>query len=292
MIGMLKQQMPTQYPGLRNVSQLNRSRMTRHEDTLAKKEHILRFRRFCVLPHARQLLSDGLPIGLGSRALDLLIVLLEARGTLVTKDEIVSRVWPSITVEESNLRVQMTALRAVLGEDRELIKTVPGRGYMFALECDPETVRSSASAAPMAKTIIDTPSQGLRLEPTCSRATEPPTVAIIDDDRAILEALQSLLRSVNICVELFTSVQEFLRRPRLSHPDCLVLDVRLPGQNGLDFFDDLIKADVRVPVIFISGHADIPMSVRAMKSGAIEFLTKPVRHQDLLDAIGRATKCS
>ena len=115
-----------------------------------------------------------------------------------------------------------------------------------------------------------------------------PTVVVIDDDQHIREALQDLLRSVGLRVELFGSVQEFLDSARPDLPGCLVLDVRLPGRSGLDFHDDLVKAKVHLPVIFISGHADVPMSVRAMKAGAVEFLTKPVRHQDLLDAIQRA----
>ena len=115
-----------------------------------------------------------------------------------------------------------------------------------------------------------------------------PTVVVIDDDQDIREALQGLLRSVGLRVELFASVPEFLDGTRPDRPGCLVLDVRLPGRSGLDFHDDLVKAKVHLPVIFISGHADVPMSVRAMKSGAVEFLTKPVRHQDLLDAIQRA----
>jgi FixJ family two-component response regulator len=91
-------------------------------------------------------------------------------------------------------------------------------------------------------------------------------------------------------VELFASVQEFVESARPDRPGCLVLDVRLPGRSGLDFHDDLARANVQMPVIFISGHADIQMSVRAMKAGAVEFLTKPVRHQDLLDAIQRALR--
>jgi FixJ family two-component response regulator len=115
-----------------------------------------------------------------------------------------------------------------------------------------------------------------------------PTVVVIDDDEGIREALQGLLRSVGLSVELFASVPEFLDSNRPDRQGCLVLDVRLPGRSGLDFHDDLVKARVHLPVIFISGHADVPMSVRAMKAGAVEFLTKPVRHQDLLDAIQRA----
>jgi len=111
---------------------------------------------------------------------------------------------------------------------------------------------------------------------------------VIDDDQDIRDALQGLLRSVGLGVELFASVQEFLASGDLTRPGCVVLDVRLPGQSGLDFYDDLVKANVHLPVVFISGHADVQMSVRAMKAGAIEFLTKPVRHQELLDAIQRA----
>lgn len=115
-----------------------------------------------------------------------------------------------------------------------------------------------------------------------------PTVVVIDDDQSVREALQGLLQSVALPVELFASVHDFLGSNRSDVPGCLVLDVRLPGQSGLDFHDDLVKANVTLPVIFISGHADVPMSVRAMKAGAVEFLTKPVRNQDLLDAIHRA----
>jgi FixJ family two-component response regulator len=114
------------------------------------------------------------------------------------------------------------------------------------------------------------------------------TVFIIDDDEEIREALRSLLQSVGLRVELFASVQEFLQGDRADFFGCLVLDIRLPGRSGLDFQDDLVRANVHLPIVFISGYADVPMSVRAMKGGAIEFLTKPVRDQDLLDAIQRA----
>jgi FixJ family two-component response regulator len=111
------------------------------------------------------------------------------------------------------------------------------------------------------------------------------TVAVIDDDPGIREALRGLLRSVGLHAELFASVQEFLGAARPDLPGCLILDVRLPGRSGLDLQEQLARANVQRPIIFISGHADVPMSVRAMKAGAIEFLTKPVRDQDLLDAI-------
>jgi RNA polymerase sigma factor (sigma-70 family) len=110
-------------------------------------------------------------------------------------------------------------------------------------------------------------------------------VFVIDDDAAIRNALRSLIRSVGLQVELFGSAQEFLQRKLPDAPGCLVLDIRLPGISGLDFQRKLIEANIPIPIIFITGHGDIPMSVRAMKAGAVEFLTKPFRDQDLLDAI-------
>jgi FixJ family two-component response regulator len=121
-----------------------------------------------------------------------------------------------------------------------------------------------------------------------SKKAPDPLIAVIDDDRATREALGGLMRSVGLRVELFESVQSFLGRRRSTQPECLVLDVMMPGRSGLDFIDDLATQNSRLPVIFISGEADIRMSVRAMKAGAIEFLTKPVHHQELLDAIKSA----
>jgi len=112
-----------------------------------------------------------------------------------------------------------------------------------------------------------------------------PTIVVIDDDPAIREALGALLRSVGLQVKLLASVGEFFKSGRPEGPSCLVLDVRLPGTSGLDFQCELADANVHLPIIFITGHGDIPMSVQAMKGGAIEFLTKPFRDQDLLDAI-------
>jgi FixJ family two-component response regulator len=111
------------------------------------------------------------------------------------------------------------------------------------------------------------------------------TVIIVDDDPAIREALSSLLRSVGLDVQALASVPEFLKAGRPDGPTCLVLDVRLPGRSGLDFQRELTAANIHLPIVFITGHGDIPMSVQAMKGGAIEFLTKPFRDQDLLDAI-------
>jgi FixJ family two-component response regulator len=117
---------------------------------------------------------------------------------------------------------------------------------------------------------------------------EVPTVFVIDDDAAVRAAIQGLLKSVGLRSESFGTAQEFLWRKRPDGPSCLVLDVRLPGVNGLDFQRELADQGFRIPIIFITGHGDIPMTVKAMKSGAVEFLTKPFRDQDLLDAINQA----
>jgi len=110
-------------------------------------------------------------------------------------------------------------------------------------------------------------------------------VFVVDDDASVRNALKSLIRSVGLQVELFGSAQEFLQSKRPDVPSCLILDIRLPGISGLDFQRKLAEANIPIPIIFITGHGDIPMSVRAMKAGAVEFLAKPFRDQDLLDAI-------
>ena len=117
---------------------------------------------------------------------------------------------------------------------------------------------------------------------------QEPVVFVIGDDRMIREGLQSLIRSVGLRVEMFASAQEFLGAKRPDAPACLVLDVRMPGLSGLDLQLKLRDGGIPIPIIFITGHGDIPMSVRAMKEGAHEFLTKPVRGQDLLDAVQKA----
>jgi FixJ family two-component response regulator len=115
-----------------------------------------------------------------------------------------------------------------------------------------------------------------------------PTVFVVDDDDLVRASIQGMLKSVGLRSETFGTPQEFLRSKRPDGPSCLILDVRLPGVSGLDFQRELADAGIRIPIIFITGHGDIPMTVRAMKSGAVEFLTKPFRDQDLLDAIHQA----
>ena len=115
-----------------------------------------------------------------------------------------------------------------------------------------------------------------------------PMVFIVDDDASLREALTNLFASVGLAARVFASGADFLRTKAYDGPSCLVLDVRLPGLSGLDLQTELAKADMLVPIIFVTGHGDIPMSVRAMKAGAVEFLTKPIHDQHLLDAVQRA----
>ena len=115
--------------------------------------------------------------------------------------------------------------------------------------------------------------------------TAAPVVFVVDDDASVRSSLKFLLSTVGLQVETFDSADGFLHKKRADVPSCLVLDVRLPGLSGLDFQRELGTRDIRIPIIFLTGHGDIPMSVRAMKAGAVEFLTKPFRDQDLLDAV-------
>jgi FixJ family two-component response regulator len=115
-------------------------------------------------------------------------------------------------------------------------------------------------------------------------------VFVVDDDASVREGLGSLIRSAGLKIETFASAQEFLARPRADAPSCLVLDVRLPGLSGLDLQKRLAEVNIEIPIVFITGHGDIPMSVQAMKAGAVEFLTKPFADRELLDAIQQAIK--
>lgn len=125
----------------------------------------------------------------------------------------------------------------------------------------------------------------MKSNPSPDRPTSGRAVYVVDDDSSLRDALSSLFRSVGLHVEVFGSAAEFLEKKLPEIPSCLVLDIRLPGVSGLDFQAQLAKAGIRMPVIFMTGHGDIPMSVRAMKAGAIDFLTKPFRDQDMLDAV-------
>jgi DNA-binding response OmpR family regulator len=244
------------------------------------KADAIRFGRFCAFPHSRQLLLDGRPQEIGGRAFDLLMVLLRANGTIVSKDEILNKVWPSMVVEECNLRFQVKSLRRALGSQGNMIKTIVRRGYMLIR--DELLVEEGAC--------VGTPGSSALSEadlPTATK-TSAPYIVLIEDDESVRRSISALLRSVGLGVAPFESVKEYQESGPWPQPDCLILDVCLPGKSGLDFQADLLKTGIGYPIIFISGHADIQMSVRAMKAGAVEFLTKPVRHQDLLSAVNMA----
>ena len=122
------------------------------------------------------------------------------------------------------------------------------------------------------------------------QAEAQPVVFVVDDDTSVRGALSNLIRSVGLRAEVFASASEFLSGKRPDVPSCLILDVRLPGVSGLDFQAELARANIQIPIIFITGHGDVPMTVKAMKAGAVEFLTKPFRDQDLLDAVQAALR--
>jgi FixJ family two-component response regulator len=157
--------------------------------------------------------------------------------------------------------------------------------------------RRSSVALPQYRRILRSPRLGRQFrrrsswscitgsEWSCLMKEQQPVVFVVDDDASLRESVEDLLRSVGLEVKSFGSTEEFLRSRRPDAPGCIVLDVRMPGQSGLEFQRTLVNASIHLPIIFISGHGDIPMSVQAMKSGAIGFLTKPLREQDLLDAI-------
>src|SRR5882724_10303702 len=218
------------------------------------RDSAIQFGRFRVVPGARQLFADGRPVELGSRAFDLLMVLLNARGTVVAKEVIFAQVWPSTAVDECNLRFQMASLRKVLGSDRDLIKTVPGRGYILATEMGNPPMNRDIPLpvlprpAPLTESPLIATSQRLQT-----------TVVVIEDDREVREALRNFLRSTGLHVEVFASVEAFKDSDLTGPPGCLVLDVWLPGQSGLEFQADLAERKVNLPLVFISGHADIPM---------------------------------
>jgi len=239
----------------------------------------IRFGRFCAVPHSRQLLMDGHPREIGGRAFDLLMVLLRSNGGIVSKEEIFDEVWPSMVVEECNLRFQIGSLRRALGDHGDMIKTIVRRGYMLVRD---DAVPEGDAVLPIAIA----PDSAIDVVEKVEK--DRPYIVLIDDDDGVRRAITGLLRSVGHCVGSFPSVKAYEESDSVHRADCLILDVGLPGQNGLDFQAELMKSGLRQRIVFISGNADIPMSVRAMKAGAVEFLTKPVRHQDLLSAVDMA----
>ncbi|MBT9235585.1 response regulator [Pseudomonas inefficax] len=220
----------------------------------------------------REAFVDGKPILLGGRAFEVLAMLIKAKGRVVGKDELFSQVWAGTVVEDNNLQVQVSLLRKAFG-DRGLIQTVPRRGYRLAAEICLEVPGEALGKSPLCD-VADA------VELFDERLNVP--VLVVDDDPSVRAALGRLLRSHDIPHHLFASA-EALFDARLETPyACLLLDMHLPDTSGLEVQDALRRLALPWPVVFMTGFGTIPMTVQAMRAGAVEFLTKPFDEDQLL----------
>lgn len=219
----------------------------------------------------REAFLDGRPLRVGGRAFEILSVLMQADGRIVSKDELITQVWPDTVVEENNLQVQISSLRKLFGE-KEVIQTVPRRGYRLLKEREPPLFQpvSPGTYAPEDQEAIDPDSV---------------PVYIVDDDASVRTALSRLLRAEGIAHRMFTSAEELLNADLDIGPACLLLDVSLPEATGLELQGTLGQRGHPWPVIFMTGFGTIPMSVQAMKAGAVEFMTKPFNDEQLLGTL-------
>ena len=253
-------------------------------------EAAFEFDNFQVFPAQRKLLRAGRIVPIGSRAFDILCVLCEYAGEAVTKERLIERVWAGRLVEEGNLRVHISGLRKALGEGRSgarYIANIPLKGYTMVLPVHRRQLLTPAiDPVAAAGPFITDLSKEVAFP--VAATTETGIVHVVDDDVSLRDALSSLFRSVGLAVRTYGSPAEFLQAPPVAGASCMVLDVRLPGISGLHFQSQLAEAGQRIPIIFMTGHGDIPMSVQGMKAGAVDFLTKPFRDQDMLDAVTRA----
>lgn len=224
----------------------------------------------------REVFRHDQPVRLGSRAFDLLECLLAAPQRLLTKGELIEAVWPDTVVEENNLHVQMSSLRKQLALDRDLLETVAGRGYRLNL-----SVVKIASAK-------DDPT-------TVARADDPSpdwrglaTVHIVDDESTVRNGLVRQLRSAGFSALAYASAEAYLSTCSFEEPSCLLLDVRLSQSSGLDLQAELAQRGIKVPIVFMTGFGTIDLSVRAMKAGAVGFITKPFDELALFDSLQEA----
>jgi FixJ family two-component response regulator len=237
-----------------------------------------RFGPFTVLPEDRLLLRSGRPVRVGSHPFDILLVLCRHAGDAVSKETLAAAIWGDQAGPEGNLRLHMTALRKALDDGHaghRYIADIPLRGYALVT---PVTAVQEVTHSGFEESV---------------RAQDPAAAAsslvhIIDDDPGVRNALDTLLRSVGMQTRTYGDAAAFLSAQRPDIPSCIVLDIRMPGMSGLDFQAQLNQHQVQLPIVFMTGFGDIAMSVKAMKAGAVDFLTKPFRDQDMLDAITRA----
>ncbi|TVT86026.1 response regulator [Pseudomonas sp. H3(2019)] len=220
----------------------------------------------------REAFLDGQPLRVGGRAFEILSVLMLADGRIVSKDELINQVWPDIVVEENNLQVQISSLRKLLGK-KEIIQTIPRRGYRLLKDSEPKL--------PVFNALVSAP---ILAQPPPVEAQHVP-VLIVDDEACVRTALSRLLRAENIEHRIFQSAEELLDAEIANGPACLLLDVSLPEATGLQLQAALTERGHPWPVIFMTGHGTIPMSVQAMKAGAVEFLTKPFDDDELLNIL-------
>lgn len=219
----------------------------------------------------RAVFRNGELLTLGGRAFDILAMLIRSNGNVVSKRELIREVWNDTVVEENNLQVQISALRKLLG-DKSLIQTIPRRGYRLL------TSKSPATPAPLRQ---QPPAPG----PALAQEEDAGVVYIVDDDAHVRTALSRLLRSHAIAHQTFGSAEEFLAAQLGTGSACLLLDVTLPAATGFDLQAELAQRSRHWPIVFMTGHGSIPMSVQAMKAGAVEFLTKPFDEQTLISTL-------
>lgn len=221
----------------------------------------------------REAFLDGRPLRVGGRAFEILSVLLQADGRIVSKDELITQVWPDTVVEENNLQVQISSLRKLLGE-KEFIQTVPRRGYRLLKERE--------SPLPLFHP-VSPDTYASEDQETIDPDSVP--VYIVDDEASVRTALSRLLRAECIAHRMFSSAEELLNVDLDIGPACLLLDISLPEATGLELQSALGQRGHPWPVIFMTGFGTIPMSVQAMKAGAVEFMTKPFNDEQLIGTL-------
>lgn len=243
---------------------------------------MIRIGKLSVSLERREVLDPQGVVKLGSRAFDVLAELIAAKGQLVSKDQLLARVWPDLVVEENNLQVHVSTLRKLLGSEREAIRTVPGRGYRLILEPPLASPVQTWWSPPAAS------SAPVETVASMAPADDDARVYIVDDEPGVRSALARLLRSAGIASQTFACAEDFFAEPRDAGVACLLLDVNLANASGFDLQEALAERGLELPVIFMTGYGTIPMSVRAIKAGAQEFLTKPFDETQLLDAVETA----